>query len=153
MSLLADLAFGETSAIHKKLVLDEQHVEFIEADLGMNRDPGLLDIYTRVKDPSKIDYVLAEIDRVVEHYRKNPPDAQRLADLKSRLRYGFLMSLDTPDRVASSLARIVAITGGVEAVDELYGTYSMITPEDVQEAATHYLVPARRTVGTLKGVR
>jgi len=153
LSLLADLAFGETSAIHKKLVLEEQLVEFIRADVGMNRDPGLMDIYTRIKDPSKIDYVLAEIDKTTERYRQSPPDAQRLADLKSRLRYGFLMNLDTPDRVASSLARIVAITGGLDAVDELYGTYSTITPEDVRGAATHYLVPAHRTVGTLKGVR
>jgi zinc protease len=153
LSLLADLAFGETSPIHKKLVLEEQLVEFISADAGMNRDPGLMDIYTRVKDPAKINYVLAEIDKVVERYRQNPPEAQRLADLKSRLRYSFLMNLDTPDRVASSLARIVAITGGIEAVDELYETYSTITPEDVQGAAKHYLVPARRTVGTLKGAR
>ena len=153
LSLLADLAFGETSEIHKKLVLDEQLVEFIGADVGMNRDPGLMDIYTRVKDPSKIGYVLAEIDKVIERYRQSPPDTQRLVDLKSRLRYSFLMNLDTPDRVASSLARIVAITGGLEAVDELYETYSTITPEDVLGAATHYLVPARRTVGTLKGTR
>jgi len=153
LSLLADLAFGETSPIHKKLVLDEQLVEFISADVGMNRDPGLMDIYTRIKDPAKIDYVLSEIDAVVDRYRQSPPDAQRLADLKSRLRYSFLMNLDTPDRVASSLARIVAITGGIEAVDELYETYATITPADVQEAAEYYLVPTRRTVGTLKGVR
>ena len=79
------------------------------------------------------------------------PDAQRLDDLKSRLRYGFLMRLDTPDRVASSLARIVAITGGLDAVDALYETYAAVTPEDVQSAAKRYLTPTRRTVATLRG--
>jgi zinc protease len=151
LSLLADLAFGETSEIHKKLVLDEQSVELIGADLGMNRDPGLLDVYARVKDPDQVESVLAEIDKTIARYRDGLPDAQRLADLKSRLRYSFLMRLDTPDRVASSLARLIAITGGLEAVDELYNAYAAVTPEDVQAAAQRYLVPTRRTVATLRG--
>jgi zinc protease len=153
LSLLADLAFGETSEIHKKLVLEEQVVESIGADLGMNRDPGTFDIYARVKDPSRVDYVLAEIDRTVERYQAGPPDARRVADLKSRLKYGFLMNLDTPDRVASSLARIIALTGGVSAVNELYATYEVVTEADVQSAAKNYLIPARRTVATLEEAR
>src|SRR5690606_1691738 len=55
--LLADLAFGETSEAYRRLVLDEQVVEFLEADASWNRDPGLLDIIARVKDPAKVDYV------------------------------------------------------------------------------------------------
>jgi zinc protease len=149
--LLADLAFGETSEIHKKLVLDEQVVEFIAAGSGTNRDPGLLDIYTRVKDPAKIDYVLGEIDKVVEAFRENPPEAARLADMKSNLKYGFLMSLDTPDRVASRLARLIAITGGVEAVDRMYATIDGITPADLQAAANKYLLENRRTIALLRG--
>jgi zinc protease len=152
LSLLGELAFGETSAIYRKLVLEQQTVEFIAAELGMNRDPGLFDIYSRVKDPAKVDLVLQEIDRAIARYRESPPDPQRLADLKSRLKYEFLMSLDTPDRVASSLARIVAITGGMEAVDRLYATYAAVTPDDVQVAANRYLLPTRRTVAKLRGV-
>jgi zinc protease len=149
--LLADLAFGETSEIHKKLVLGEQVVEFIAAGAGTNRDPGLLDIYTRVKDPSKVDYVLGEIDKVVKGYRENPPDAARLVDMKSNLKYGFLMSLDTPDRVASQLARLIAITGGVAAVDRMYSTIDGITPEDLQAAANKFLLADRRTIALLRG--
>jgi len=149
--LLAELAFGETSDVYKKLVLDEQAVELIAADLGHSRDPGLFNVYARVKEPGRVDEVLAEIDGVIERYRETPPDAGRLADLKSRLKYGFLMGLDTPDGVASGLARLVAITGGIEAVDELYRTYDRITPEGVQAAARAYLVPTGRTVAKLKG--
>jgi zinc protease len=149
--LLADLAFGETSEIHKKLVLDEQVVEFIAAGAGTNRDPGLLDIYSRVKDPAKIDYVLGEIDKVVKDFRENPPDASRLADMKSNLKYGFLMSLDTPDRVASQLARLIAITGGVAAVDRMYATIDGITPEDLRAAANKFMLADRRTIALLRG--
>jgi zinc protease len=150
-TLLAELAFGETSAIHKKLVLGEQAVEFISADASMSRDPGLFEITTRIKDPAKIDAVLAEIEAAIAQYKATPVDPRRLVDLKSRLKYEFLMALDTPDRVASALARIVAITGGVEAVDRLYATYDRITPEDIQDAARTYLVPERRTRAVLRG--
>ena len=150
-TLMMELAFGETSDIHKKLVLDEQVVEFIEGEVNTNRDPGLIDVVTRVKDPDRVDYVLGEIDAVVAQYQKTPPDAQRLADLKSRLKYGFLMGLETPSAVAGGLARMIAVTGGVDAVDTLYRTYDTITPQDVQTAAKQYLVRTRRTVAVLRG--
>jgi zinc protease len=148
--LLAELAFGETSPIHEELVLRRQLVDSIGADQEMNRDPGTFSITTRVKDPARVDEVLAAIDVEIERHRTTPPEAARLADLRSRLKYGFLMSLDTPDRVASALARVIGITGGIEAIDRLYATADRITPQDVQAAARRYLDPDRRTVGVLR---
>ncbi len=150
-ALLCELAFGETSEIYKKLVIDEQVVELIAADLNFNRDPGLIDIYSRVKDPDKIDYVLSEIDRVVAEVKATAPDAARLADLQSRLKYNFLMNLDTPSHVAQRLARLIAVTGGIDAVDALYRAYDQVTPADVQAAAAEYFVAEKRTVAVLKG--
>jgi len=149
--LLAQLAFGETSSIYKKLVLDEQVVESIEADANMNRDPGLFDIVAQVKDPAKVDYVLEEVDRTIAQVAGTAPDAQRLADLKSRLKYDFLMSLETPSNVAGSLSRIIAVTGGIDAVDTTYGMIETVTPADVQAAAKRYFVKERRTVAVLRG--
>jgi len=149
--LLAELAFGETSEIYNKLVLDEQVVEFLAADANVNRDPGLIDIISRVKDPSKVDYVLGEIDRTIAEYQSSTPDPARLADLKSRIKYAFLMGLDTPDHVAGGLARIISTTGGIEAVDELLTAYDSITPEEVQAAAAKYLTSDQRTIAVLKG--
>jgi zinc protease len=151
LQLLAQLAFGETSEAHKKLVLDEQVAEMVATFAPYNRDPGLMNVYSRVKDPAKVDYVLGEIDKTIARYRDNPPEPQRLADLKSRLKYDFLMGLDTPDRVAQRLSRIVATTGGIAAVDTMYRTLDSIEPEDIQAAAAHYLPDGKRTVAVLRG--
>jgi zinc protease len=148
--LLAPLAFGETSDAFRRLVLEEQAVEFLAAEANLNRDPGLFDIYTRIKDAGKIDYVREVIDATVAQYRDTPPDAARLSDLQSRLRYGFLMSLQTPEAVAQRLARHIAISGGLEGIEALYASYAEVTPADVQAAAQRYLVPERRTVGVLE---
>jgi zinc protease len=148
--LLADLAFGETSDAYRRLVLDEQVVEDLDAGASYNRDPGLLEIYASVKDPAKVDYVLGVIDETIAKFRAAPPDAARLADLQRRLRYGFLMGLETPDAVASRVAQFVALSGDLTGLDRLYATYAAITPADVQKAAESYLLAQRRTVGVLR---
>jgi zinc protease len=148
--LLAELAFGETSAIHKKLVLEEQLAEFVAADVEINRDPGTFDVFARVKDPARVGEVLAEIERAIADCREHAPAPRQLDELKSRLRYEFLMRLDTPDRVAGALARIVGVTGGVDDVDRLYAAYTAVEPADVQAAARLYLSPVRRTVAVLR---
>jgi zinc protease len=150
-SMLDDLLFGETSDIYKKLVLQEQSVQFISADFGFNRDPGLWNVYAMVKDPAAVPAVLEEIDRTVAMYRDTPVAASKLENLKKRMKYSFLMNLDTPDKVAGRLARFVAITGGIEAVDKLYRAYDAVTAEDIRQAVATYLSPSRRTVATLTG--
>jgi zinc protease len=148
--LFADLAFGETSEAYRRLVLEEQVVEDIDAGASYNRDPGLLEIYAHVKDPAKVEYVLAVIDETIDNFRAEPPDAARLADLQKRLRYGFLMGLQTPDDVASHVAQFIALSGDLKGLDQLYATFAAITPDDVQMAAGRYLVPERRTIGVLR---
>nr|MCU0982937.1 hypothetical protein [Pirellulaceae bacterium] len=92
-----------------------------------------------------------EIYRTLERFQAGPADAEKLAQLKRRHKYGFLMHLDTPDSVAGALARPIALTGGIECVDRLYEALDRATPDDVMRAARKYFVPARRTVMVLKG--
>jgi zinc protease len=148
--LFSDLAFGETSAAYRKLVLEEQVVEELDAGASHNRDPQLLEIRARVKDPGKVDYVLGVIDATVAEFRSAPPDPARVTALQRRLKYGFLMGLQTPDSVAARVAQPIAVAGDLSGLDELYATYAAITPADVQAAVQRYLQPERRTVGILR---
>ena len=148
--LLVELAFGSTSDIYRQLVLDEQVLEFLATDAGLNRDPSVIFIYARVKDPDKVDYVLAAIDATIAEYQDVVPDSERLAALKSRLRYGFLMGLETPDDIAGGLARHIAIGGGLQGVERLYAAYETISAEDIRAAARHYLTADRRVVAVLR---
>jgi len=149
--LLGNLAFGETSDIYKKLVLTEQRVQNIAADFNSARDPQLLTIWTMIKREDDIDNVKNEIYQTIEHFKQHLVSEQKLADLKSRLKYSFLMGLETPDDVAGQLARYIALTGGIEAVDQLYATYDQVTPADILDAANKLLVQQKRTVVVLKG--
>lgn len=149
--LLVDLAFGETSEIYKKLVLDEQQVQALEAFVPMNRDLPLFDIIAVVKQAQDLDEVRDEIYRTLERIPARPADAEKLAQLKRRHKYEFLMQLDTPNGVAQALARPIALSGGIECVDRLYEALDRVTPDDVMRAAAKYFVPQRRTVMVLQG--
>ena len=151
--VLGDLAFGETSALYKKLYVQEQKVEFIAPSIPMNRDVPLFEIYSMVKDTGDIAYVRDEVYRTLEEFKTKPVDAERLQDLKKRQKYSFLMGLDTPDHLAGRVARFVAMTGGLEVIDRLYGKFETITPQDVMAAARKYFTPERRSVVVLKGAQ
>lgn len=151
--LLGDLAFGSTSDLYRDLVLEKRQVQRLMNDFGYTRDPGLWGVIAMVGKESDLDAVRTAIDATVTRFQTAPPDPAALAALKSRVRYDFLMDLDTPDKVAGSLARFIAMTGGIEAVDALFATMQQVTPEDVQKAAQKFLAPQRRTVAVLKGVQ
>lgn len=153
LQLLCDLAFGETSDIHKKLVLEQQLVEFLACENNWNRDPSLVDILTRVKDPTKVAAVQAEIEATITRFQETPPAADRLKGLQSRFKYRFLMDLDTPMAVAQSIVPYLAISARLGSVDQAFNTVDAVTPADIQQAARFFLVPQRRTVAVLKGAQ
>jgi zinc protease len=150
-SLIGELAFGETSPLYKKLVLDEQRVDSLFEMFGYNRDPGLWGAIALVKDPADVAAVEGEVWSAIDALRRAPPSQQELDGLRSRLKYGFLTQLSTPTGVCQNLVQLVAISGGIEAVDQIYATLDSVTPEVVQAAAQAYLTPARSTVAVLHG--
>jgi zinc protease len=106
-----------------------------------------------VKNAEDINYVRDEIYKTLEEFKTKPVDATRLENLKKRNKYGFLMGLDTPDRVAGGVARFIAITGGIEVIDHLYTTMEKVTPADIMHACQKYYVPEHRSVIVLKGTQ
>ncbi len=149
--VLSELAFGETSALYRRLMLDEQVVQMMNTSPAASRDPSLWSLTTMVKDPDKVDYVLQAIDETVAHYRENLPEVDRLAAIKSNIRYDFLMQLDSPSSIAGTIAHLTGVTGSIESVVRLYATLEQVTPEDVRAAANKYLDNNSRTVAVLRG--
>jgi zinc protease len=151
--LLSDLAFGENSDLHKKLVINEQRVQRLGGGVPINRDVPLFEIYAMVKKADDIVPVRDEIYAAIEHFKTVPVDAKRLTDLKRRNKYEFLMGLSTPDHVAGGLARFAAMSGSIEVVDAFYSALDKVTAEDVMKAAQKYFVPEHRSVVVLKGAK
>ncbi len=149
--IIGDLLFGKTSDIYKKLLIKEQKVQVIGTEFSKNRDPNLNSIYIMLNSKDDIDYVRSEINKLIEKYRNELIDEKKLEDLKMNLKYSFLMSLDTPEKVAGGLAREVAITGTINTVDTFFETLEKVKPEDIKNALNKYFAPERKTTITLLG--
>jgi zinc protease len=153
LALLASLAFGETSPLYQKLVLKDQNADVLEAEYEPHVDEYLYTVYARVKKENDLQTVEQAITSTIADSQNNLPDPKRLADLKSNLKYSFLMSLDSSRNTASRLARYIANTHGIAGIEQLFATYDSITPEEIQKAAQKYLRTTNRTVITLVGAK
>jgi zinc protease len=151
LELAGDLLFGETSDLYRRLVLEERRLESLQADFSPARDPGLAEVTAMVREPADIPAVERELKGAIASFVSAGPDSSRLEDLKKRRRYGFLMGLDTPPRVAGRLVRFLALAGTMEAVNARYAAFEKVAPADVRLASARTLAPSRETAVILKG--
>jgi zinc protease len=143
--VLGLVAFGPNSDIYRRLVLEEQKVQSLSGDFGLNRDPNLLTIMTMINNPGDLQAIKDDIRKTVEKFRTEPCDSKLLADTKSAMKYGFLMQLETPQGINFALRDIAVYTGGIEAVEDYYRTLESISAEDLKAAADKFLIETGRT--------
>jgi zinc protease len=146
MDLFSQLFFSQNSDLYRQLVIEDQLVEFLFGGEQDSRDPGMFLILARVKDPQNIEKVRTMIDVAIEEAKSKPVSAERLADVKSHLKYSFAMGLDNPDAVARVLSNYYAMTGDPDSVNRVYAIYDQISVSQIQEVANKYFKPTNRTV-------
>ncbi|MEP0772933.1 MAG: insulinase family protein [Acidobacteriota bacterium] len=149
--VLGELLAGDASPLYRELVLERRTVQRLLPAFQPSRDPGLWGVIAMVADEGELADVEASVTAAVSTLAAGPVPVERLEGVKKRLRYSFLMSLETPDAVAGALAPMIALSGGAEAVDTLFATLASLTPGDVQAAARALLRPERSTVAVLTG--
>jgi len=150
-NLLGDIMFGSTSEFYTSLLLNQQKAAAISPRFGLNRDPSLNSVIVMIKDKGDIDYVRQEIAGTVNKYQSEPMDKEKLDQLKSNMKYSFLMALTSTRSIAASLPRFIAIAGDIDVIDQYYETLETITPEDIKQAAVKYFTDKRKTEILLLG--
>lgn len=145
-SVLFELMFGETSAIHNELVLEKQTVDRFNDGSGERRDPYLFHVVAVVKDPAAIESVEKRVDAVVAELSIGKVDPAALAAVKSRVRYQTLLSLSTPSKIADALVWSIAPSGEVDALEKSLAAIDKITVKDVQAFARKVLNKENRAV-------
>jgi zinc protease len=151
LEMIAALWFGETSPIHRDLVLDRRIAESIGARYERTRDPGLFTITASLPRASAIDSVRAAVLATVAEAAKRPIDAKRLADAKRRALASLALTLETPGGVAWRFSEFISLTGDPRSIERHYANVEAVTPEDLTEAAGRYFDPSRTITVTLVG--
>ena len=135
LMLLAEIYFGQTSELYQRLVVRERLADQFFAQPPLNRDPGLFTIGTRLTEPGHAGTVVEAIEATLVQARTQPLDPARLAEAKSRVKYGFANTLNSAAPIAATLARFVAYERDIETLNRLYAQFDQVTPEDIVAAA------------------
>ncbi|MFD2245814.1 M16 family metallopeptidase [Pontibacter ruber] len=149
LSILTTILFSENSDLYRKLVVDEQKARFIGGGPQFSRDPNLISIAASVVKAEDMQYVKDEITRVLNEAKTQPIDDKKIAETKSRIKYSFAMSMDSPDAIANSLSRFIWLTGNPESLNNTYSLYDSITAKDLMDVAKKYFVNQTLTIGTI----
>jgi zinc protease len=150
-NVLGAYLFGEGSPLFRELVLDRQIAESLTPQYLDTRDPRLFYYLARLKSAEALPEVEKTIHNAVRDLRNGKIDGARLEAVKSNLRYGAMMYLETPARTAEVLALLAAATGDPQTVNRLYERIAQVTPAELVSFARKYLVKSNRTVVTLIG--
>ncbi len=149
MNVLTTLAFGPSSDLYRRLVIEEQTVDQLFAYAPDSRDPGLVTIGARVKDAADVAAVRDAIQTELALWRLRAPDAGRLDALKGAVRYGFAAGLDNTEGVADALVSTLAVWRDPSRLNGIYASLDALTPADVQRVANRVFTDAGMVVVTL----
>jgi zinc protease len=149
LDLLLPIAFGENSDLYQRLVLKEQKIDLLSPSFDDQKDPELFSVFARVKDPKDVEYVRDQILATFKRYTTEKIPQQQLDETRSRLRYGFALSMNSSTAISRALISFVALTRTPESIDQLFALYDQITPDEIRETASRYFVDKHLTVVTL----
>ncbi len=148
LELLLAIEFGETSEIYKKLVIDEQRLDMLGADNAAGKDPSLLTVLSRVKDPKDVVRTRDEILKTCAAARTNLVSQRDLDEARAHQRYALSARLDNSEAIASTLARFVHFRRSFDTLNNLYRLYDTLTPDDLRTAARKYFTDSRLVITT-----
>jgi zinc protease len=149
LDILAAMLFSEKSDLYKKLVLNEQKARSLAAGAEMTRDPYLFSISASLVKADDLQYVKDEIMKVLEAAKTKKQDEGLLQETKSRLKYSFMMGMDTPGAIAEALSYSVWLTADPESMNRLYATYDAVSTDDLLSVANKYFVTTGLTLATI----
>ena len=144
LMLLAEIYFGQTSDLYQKLVVRERLSDQFFAQPPLNVDPGLFAIGARLTDAEHAATVTAAIQETLLRARTEPLSVEKLAEAKSRVKYGFANTLNSASSIAATLARFVAYERDIETLNRLYTQFDQVTPQDIVDLANRVFTDTNR---------
>jgi zinc protease len=149
LDLLGIIAFGANSELYQKLVLQEQKAVFVAVDAEDHIDPELFTAYAQLKDVKDMEYVQNEMLKTYRRFATELVPQKKLDETRSRLRYGFIQSMNNNDAIAGVLARYIGLRRSPDTIDKVFALYDSVTPEDIRKYAAKYFTDTNQTIITL----
>ncbi|MEG3082801.1 pitrilysin family protein [Sphingomonas sp. PB2P12] len=137
--LKAVLATGESSRLYESLVYREQLAQSAEAMLDTKQATGNMVVYAILAGGKTVDAGEAALKREIARFRDTPVTAAELAEAKNEILTQSILSRETAEGKASTLASAVLVDGDPQAADRQLAAIARVTAADIQRVARKYL--------------
>ena len=153
VDLISQLYFSNNSALYQELVVEKQLASQMFTYNPETKDPSLLHVFVKVEKEEDLAKARDAINRTYAKARTELVDADKLANLKSNLKYSFVNGLDSSQAIASTLASYMHFERDPEVINQLYATADSISAEDIREIANKYFIDSGRTTVTMSALK
>jgi len=140
------LCSGNSSRLHRRLVVDTELCSSVSAGLAPFRDPGLYELSLSMQRGKTAADGEALLYRELEFFSATPPTVEELTTAKTRLLTRLYRELRPGAGKAEALGHFHVSCGDYRRLFSVADAYSRVTAEEVQRVAAYTFDPARRTV-------
>ncbi len=152
-NVLWELLFGKVSGLYTDLVLQQQSVAGFSDWNWDHRDPYYFHVVATIKAAKELSAVQAKMQAAVDALAQGELTPEDLEAVKSHVRYGMLLGLNTPNSIALALARSMGPTGQVDSLSLLIESIDKLTPQDVSRFVKKHLRPKNQAVVILSSAQ
>lgn len=151
LEVVHGLLFDRSAPLYQALVVERQRLLDLESwTSNWSRDPGLFVISAELKEQTSFDEIQREVQQALDALAQGELDPERVEAVRSHLRYGLSMDVETASDAADLLAQFIGVSGSPEGLREYLHALGEVTPQDVARVAGLYLTPQRRFTVTLR---
>lgn len=140
------LADGESSALHHKLVLDDNVARSVSAWVTEHRGPSLFAVRFSIAQKASIDSAQKIVDAELKRLRVAGPTDAELSRARAQIASDFVFDLQSNARRATKLGWFETALGNAELINEEVASFEAITRQDIALAVAKYLDSERRTI-------
>jgi len=149
LQLLGEIFFSNTSDVYQKVVNQERWADTLWYWFPERKDPSLLLVGARVNKPEDARKVADAMLEALVRARLEAVSGEKLADMKSNLKYAFAAGLDNSQHIGAALASFAHFERTPETLNTYYRTFDALTAADLMHAANRYFVDAGRFTVTV----
>ena len=145
------LAGGDASRLYQGVVKGRELALNISSLYGLTSiweydGPSVFTVFALYKPTTNADAMLAAMDEEIARIAKDGVDDATLKNLKTALLADWYNDLEMFLRRADRLAKLQAVWGDANVVNQVPGWIEAVTSADVQRVAATYLTKANRSV-------
>ncbi len=133
------LGDGESARLPRLLVRERQIAQDADTYLYPTELAGIFGVVATARSGVEAEQLRAAVDEVLARVADQGVEEAEVAGAARRARRDQVAGLTSVEERAEELAYAATILGAADALEEVLDAYASITPDEIREAAAHFL--------------